>query len=256
MNISGAVRWSVSMLIILFPVLVWISRLLNRDLENEPEKHAIAVRRWLIHFTLFVAGITILVDLVTLVYNFLGGELSLRFLLKVLSVLIVAGLVFGYYLLEVKWETGTMPKKMRMMLITAIAIVTVSVIGGFFLAGSPTRERDRQFDERRVNDLSYIQNEVTNYWSLKQKLPADFGALENPLRGFKASADPETGVAYEYKTTSALTFELCATFATDSASSPKTAVIYPEPFGGNSWLHGAGRVCFERTIDPELYPKQ
>ena len=32
MNISNAVRWSVSMLIILFPVLVWISKLLNRDL--------------------------------------------------------------------------------------------------------------------------------------------------------------------------------------------------------------------------------
>jgi hypothetical protein len=37
----------------------------------------------------------------------------------------------------------------------------------------------------------------------------------------------------------------------------KPATPYPnpnDPYSGN-WEHDAGRVCFDRTIDPTLYPK-
>ena len=39
-----------------------------------------------------------------LVYRLLGGELSLRFVLKVLVVGVIAGGVFGYYLGELRRE--------------------------------------------------------------------------------------------------------------------------------------------------------
>jgi hypothetical protein len=54
--------------------------------------------------TLFVAAAVIIGDLTVLVYNFLGGELSLRFALKVITVAAIAGGIFGYYLWDLRQE--------------------------------------------------------------------------------------------------------------------------------------------------------
>ena len=45
-----------------------------------------------------------------------------------------------------------------------------------------------------------------------------------------------------------LLFELCASFY---LSSPEEIA---KPRIEQSWQHGSGRTCFERTIDKELYP--
>ena len=39
--------------------------------------------------------------MVALVYSLLGGELTVRFLLKALVVLVIAGTIFAYYLWEI-----------------------------------------------------------------------------------------------------------------------------------------------------------
>ena len=54
--------------------------------------------------TLFLAATVLIGDLITLVYNLLGGELSLRFVLKVLVVGTIAGAIFGYYLRDLRRE--------------------------------------------------------------------------------------------------------------------------------------------------------
>jgi uncharacterized membrane protein (DUF106 family) len=58
------------------------------------------VRRWLTYLTLFVSAGVLIADLVTMVYNVLGGELTTRFVLKVLVVGAIAGGVFWYYLTD------------------------------------------------------------------------------------------------------------------------------------------------------------
>ena len=54
--------------------------------------------------TLFVAAAVIIGDLTALVYNFLGGEMSLRFAIKVITVAAIAGGIFGYYLWDLRQE--------------------------------------------------------------------------------------------------------------------------------------------------------
>jgi hypothetical protein len=99
---SHAIRWSVSSLMIAFPVFLYVSRLLGQALRREPMKRASRVRKWLTYLTLFIASGVLVGDLTTLVYNFLGGELGLRFLLKVLVVGVIAGAIFGYYLWDLR----------------------------------------------------------------------------------------------------------------------------------------------------------
>jgi hypothetical protein len=54
--------------------------------------------------TLFVAASVLIADFTTLVYNLLGGELTVRFLLKVLTVGVIAGATFGYYLWDLRLD--------------------------------------------------------------------------------------------------------------------------------------------------------
>ena len=148
-------------------------------------------------------------------------------------------------------------------------------MAGFVIAGSPQNQRLVRLDERRVSDLQTIQWQIINYWQQKEKLPESLETLRDPLSGWSLPVPPlfEEGEKYEYAVKGDLKFELCATFA---LAMPKgwreygggkiypmpmmegrdVAVSYPYPGGGvnESWDHEAGRTCFERTIDPDLYP--
>ena len=99
-----AIRFSVASLVIAFPIFLYLSLLIGRSIKRDPSKRASKVRKWLTYMTLFVAAGVIIGDLTALVYNFLGGELSLRFALKVVTVAVIAGGIFGYYLWDLRKE--------------------------------------------------------------------------------------------------------------------------------------------------------
>jgi len=98
----SAIRWSISSLIIIFPVYILSTWYLNKSYATFPEKRNLRIRKWLIYFTLFMAALIIIGDLVALVFNLLGGELTVRFLLKMLTIFLVAGTVFYYYFWDLK----------------------------------------------------------------------------------------------------------------------------------------------------------
>ena len=96
------IRWSVASLIVAFPVFLYTSWLTGRLIEQDPVKRLSPVRRWLTYLTLFVAATTLICDGVTLVYNLLSGELTVRFVLKVVTVALIAGTAFLYYLADLR----------------------------------------------------------------------------------------------------------------------------------------------------------
>ena len=98
----GSIRWSVSALIVAFPVFLYTSWLTNRAIERDPVKRASKIRRWLTYVTLFIAATALIGDVTTLVYNLLGGELTVRFVLKVITVALIAGTAFTYYLRDLR----------------------------------------------------------------------------------------------------------------------------------------------------------
>lgn len=260
---SAAIRWQMASLIIIFPVFLFVTRLLNKDIQTEPAKKELGIRKWLIYITLFVAGAAVLIDLIALLNTFLGGELTTRFALKVIVVLVVVGDVFIYYFFDLKGRWEKKPAQARAGMLVWAVVVASAVIGGFFIMGSPTTQRELRFDQRKVNDLQSIQWQVVNYWQQKGVLPTAITDLEDPISGFVLPVDPETDEPYGYRTTGALSFELCADFNKESSGKEQGAIypraMYvegPSPAGikGDTWEHGLGEECFERTIDPDLYP--
>ena len=104
MQLGASMRWSVASLLVAFPVFLFVARLLGRELARNPAKRLSVVRRWLTYMTLFLAAGIVIGDLITAVYNVLGGELTLRFSLKVLVVGAIAGTVFAWYLHDLRRE--------------------------------------------------------------------------------------------------------------------------------------------------------
>lgn len=262
---SGAVdimRTSIAALVIVWPVFLFISWLINRDLQATKEKQHTWVRRWLLYLTLFIAAITIIIDLVTLTNSFLGGELTARFVLKTLVVLAVAVTVFWFYLWELRRDASKKSPAHLGLGIGLSIVILGSIIGGFFIVGTPAQQRDIRLDQQRVGDLQRIQYEVVTHWDEKGELPTALEDLSTGVQGYVPPADPVTGEIYEYMATGDLSFTLCATFAADSDSYSHSgmmrAPVY-EPYGYpmqdmmNNWDHGMGQHCFEREIDPELY---
>ena len=93
----SAIRFAISSLVVIFPIYILSSWYLNKNYEENPEKRGLRIRKWLLYFTLFAAALIIMGDLVALINRLLEGELTLRFLLKVLTMAFVAGSGFGYY---------------------------------------------------------------------------------------------------------------------------------------------------------------
>jgi len=251
---GSGIRFSISTLIVVFPLFIWLSRLYRKFVKDSPEFAESKLRKWITYLTLFVTGATIAIDAIVLVNTFLAGEsLTVGFLLKVLSVLIVAGAIFTFCLKDLKGYFDQDQKRSKVWAAVVSTIVLLSIIFGFVLIGSPSKQRDMNFDSQRISDLSDIQYQVVYYYQQKGVLPTELAVLRDPLSGNVIPKDPESANDYAYSVTDKLSFKLCADFKTDSKTVPVKA-MYPESMSEN-WQHRAETTCFDRTIDPEKYPR-
>ena len=255
---SSSISYETASLIVLTPLFLVLMRLIRRDIARDPTRAEIWVRRWALFLTLFIAGATMAIDLIVLLTYYLQGQdLTIGFLLKVLTVLLVIGLGFMHFMADL-WGYWAQERTKARMVNWAVAILVIfAIVGGFFIVGSPQYQRQLKQDATRVQDLQNIQWQVVNYWQQKESLPATLADLKDPISNSIVPVDPATGAAYEYKRLSPLDFELCATFATIGDSGAVRSVPVSPAGDGvqeDSWAHPAGRQCFERAIDPERYP--
>lgn len=242
------VRW-ISMLLVSYPIYIGLTWYAKKDMMHEPEKRDLGIKKLFVHFTLFLAAITIIIDLITLVFNFLNGEITTQFLFKVFAVLLVAGAIFAYYLWDLRRET--MSKPSRILAIVVSTCILVSIIMGFFIVGTPGQQRMRRLDEKRIQDLSNIESQTNAYWQQKADTPPSLQELvkSTSYYGSVSIQDPETGAVYEYTKKSGVEYQLCANFslASEQTTTGKTAVTV------SSWDHEKGRQCFDRKVSAEVY---
>lgn len=250
------ISFPLAALIVGFPFFLILSKVLLSGEREEPEKRELSVRKWLTFLTLFVAGATMVIDLIVLLSTFLrGDEITIGFILKILAVLTVAGVVFGYYISDLRYK-GLLPLK-KYFAYGATLFVVLIISWGFSVFGSPATQKAMRLDGERVTNLQMIQNEVFNYWQVKKTVPVNITDLNDAVRGVALPKDPRTGESYGYEKISATSFKLCATFERVGGKNDTERGVTPvsvyTPFE-DYWGHEAGKTCFERTIDPTRYP--
>lgn len=248
-GMQTTIRWSIAAIIVSYPLFIWMSRLLLAEMRKHAEKAVGGIRRWLTYFTLFVTASVLMGDLITLLFYMLNGELSIRFILKVAVILAIAGMVFMYYLLSLRLDPQYAKKHglHRDYFWGSLAIVLIAVIWGIVLAGSPMSERERKFDDRRVEDLQAIEREVSNI-VYGVKAVSNTPSATTPVKPVPATlddvvaqavyqkpniVDPETHAPYIYSVQDSTHYQLCATFNVERTL---TYDIF--------WNHPAGNHCF------------
>jgi len=253
---SSGIPYQMAMLIVLTPVFLVLMRIIRKGIQADSSRADIWVRRWALFLTVFVAGASIIVDLIVLLTTFLSGEsLTTAFLLKVAVVLLVASAGFMHFLADLWGFWHKYPSRSRTVNWGVGLLVILSILAGFLIVGTPQEARMYRLDQQKVNDLQNIQWQIVNFWQQKQTLPAALGELSDQLSGYTLPIDVVSGQPYEYSQTS---FKLCATFnRAGGGQQIGRDYSYPAPVGVkgmDTWEHGTGQTCFERTIDPEWYP--
>lgn len=270
-----SLRSALSILIIVFPIFLVLHHFWIKVGNNNLSDWSKTIRRWAIYLILFLASVTVIVDLITLVRYFVSGEVTARFLIKIAIVLITAAIAGLYYAQELRRPLGEKFLKAKFYAIGSSILVLGAIIFSFCIMGSPLQQRDLRLDQRRVEDLQSIQWQIINFWQQKERLPNNLGELANPISSYTVPVDPEfeSGRSYRYSTIDKDTFVLCADFSLDRpegweeysgggmrpmpmmADNTAEVSVAPSPNGmQESWDHQAGPSCFERTIDPDLYP--
>ncbi|HEV7424507.1 MAG TPA: DUF5671 domain-containing protein, partial [Candidatus Paceibacterota bacterium] len=110
-NGSSSISWPVATLVVFFPIFILLMWFLEREYRGEPEMQSSLAHRGLTYVTLFISGLVIAGDLITVVYYFIDGqELTTGFLLKVLVLFIIASSIFVYYISDLR---GKLTKSRR-----------------------------------------------------------------------------------------------------------------------------------------------
>ena len=263
---SDAIHYATAALIIGYPLYYFALRLWFRKFREDEGRVESKLSKWLTYLVLLVTAVTIVGDLIVLVYTLLQGEITARFFLKALVILGIAGGIFGFYYLERRKIQYHIPISQAVFQRFGLAVsllVALGIVLGFVVGGSPLTERDRSFDETRANNLSSLANCIEQY-------AMSYNSLPKSLEDFRQSSeynyclsylqDPETAAQYEYRVVTASRFEgaalvgeyeLCASFALDSTLS-KTQDTYGYTLQGVWYEHGSGRSC--DTVKTKLTP--
>ena len=281
------VRFAIASLVVMFPIYVGLSWYTARDISKFLYKQDIPVRKIMVYCTLFVTVLALIGTLVSLIYTYLGGELSVRFGLKALSVFVVSLALFGYYYYSLRRDYSKKTSIPMIITLLASVLVIASIVWSVSIIGSPSEMRAKKIDSARLSDISRIQQEILNRIQTTDKLPLKLVELDNAFQGYKVPVDPVTQESYVYKITQqpvikmnyttnrkemtkSAIFELCATFDTvrevDARGLPveKGGVMTTDSFysaqnyyyeGDMSpfWNHGVGETCFKRIVTPDMY---
>jgi len=246
------VSWQMAAIIVAFPAFVFATRTILAEMARNPDKAVSPIRRWLTNIALLVTALVFIGDLVAFVAWFLQGELTARFVLKCLTVFVLAGAIFLYYNRGVSQSAAAASSWNRGFALAAAGAILLSLGLGFLKAGSPGDRRARAEDRRRVEDLHAIAVRMHSHWTAQRplaeaKLPATIQDLTSGTGAALASIDPFRGTPYPYTELSGPKYRLCAAFATSNRE--------PEPASQPAWAHPKGQFCYELDASkPPFYP--
>lgn len=286
---NDSVRFAVASLLVMYPLYVLFSFLASKEITLHPAKKEVLTRKIFVYSALFVTTLTLAGTLISIIYTYLGGDLSIRFGMKALFIVVLSSVIGGYYYYNLKRDyTKDNKVPLTVALVTSLFVLAL-VIWSITIIGTPSEVRKMKIDSTRLEHLSNIQQQILYTFQTKGTLPTTIIEMQNALQGFVVPVDPVTGVNYEYtivqqgrvgyddytRTKVLITpakFVLCATFdtkrfynqngikvtnATDiGGTGLETKATYQAYYMGDTtpfWNHDATRTCFTRTITPDMY---
>lgn len=99
---TGSIRSGIAMMVVAFPLFLYLNIYLRRKIGAGELSDRSVLKKVLTYLTLFIIALTTIIDLIMVIYFFLGGDLTARFAVRGLGILLIAGFVFLYYLNDLR----------------------------------------------------------------------------------------------------------------------------------------------------------
>ncbi|MBP9760436.1 MAG: hypothetical protein KBD24_03690 [Candidatus Pacebacteria bacterium] len=261
--ITSAIYYSIAALLVAYPLYYVVVRVWFKRFRQDEAKVESKLTKWITYLVLLGASVTIVGDLIIAIFTFLQGELSARFFLKAITILTIAGMIFGFYFLErkkVQYRYEISRRTFQLFGYTLTALVALGIVMGFLVAGSPATERMRRFDAQRASDLQNLAGCIQGYAQQFERLPATLQDLETSSNfSYCTVRDPETSASYEYRVVTPLhavgtsvlegEVEVCATYALLSSADTQSGYTSVS----NKWYqHSVGYECDSETVSVSI----
>lgn len=245
-----ALRFALSAILVSAPIYLAVTRQINKNLATGALDSQAAIRRWLTYLILLVTSFVMIGWAIGVVNNFLNGDLALKFILKSVTVLAIAGIIFSYYLYDIRRENL---QEQKNKIITAYFYVACLAalaifIAGIFFVESPKEARDRRIDTETINRMSTLANAIQQYYDENKALPENLAALDAVSTLFTKDdlLNPLTKNQFVYNVLSDKKYELCSDFLRDSMKD--NTVDRYAPYPSSNWEYSAGYDCIERNV--------
>lgn len=236
---EGQIRWAFAVLVLATPLYLWLMRLSDQQNAGEAGAERVpgrrsALRRWLTYLALLVSAVTLLGDAAFVIYRLLAGDATAVFLLKSLTVGIVAAGIFAFYLRDA--ERGQGRRAVRGFGIGVGGAVLLALAAGFWSIGGPGQARRDRVDMQRLEELSEIAQALTCTRNDGHPAPLPETLTPDSLTGYcpgwaqltrDSFVDPLTGAPYAYRRLSESRFEICAGFHDATRAAARRSFTFP-----------------------------
>lgn len=249
--IDSAMKFSMSTLLIAAPIFYWMITLIHKSLSTGELEGESQIRKWLTYLVLFISSVTMIGWFIGLVNDFLNGELTLKFGLKFLTVLVITAAIFSFYFYDIRRKdiVGSINKIVKIYFYASLLVVLAVFIASFFIIENPAETRRKKADNMITNNFDSIAMAVDQYYNDNgNKLPENLDKLLSSdvvyLR--EENLRDVTDKRYDYKVVNKDTYQLCATFSTSNKDLPKGEAMY---YVSSRWIHDAGYQCLSQKVN-------
>ncbi len=192
-------RFAIASLVVMFPLYLYFAFTTSSDIQEDISKAKLAIRKNIFYLIAIITGITIIGTLIFAIYNWLGGELTSRFMSKAFVTLLIAAGVFTYTRYSLRRDFSVKNKIPMAIASAASALVLIGIVFSVSVLGTPDTVRKLKYDDQRLQDLSSIQQQVLSYWQTNKKLPQSLDKLQDQFSGYSTQRDPRDDSSYIYK---------------------------------------------------------
>lgn len=265
---ATGMRWSVSALLVGFPIFLFLGWRLAAKKRKDPERRRSRVHAWLTYITLIFAAGALIGDLVAVVFQFLNGEIGTRFIAKAGVVGVISAAILWNYSRDVERHSVRVDLAGRALALAAILVVGALVAWAFSVVRGPGVARYQMADEQRISRLMETTRLVDCHYTYAGALPESLEAMGAFLADRAARlpvadgcilavpTDPESDGYFRYRAIDADTYEICAIFlfgwpdAEGDAREWQAGGYYYYPGAGQQQRKlkrpaSAGESCFE-----------
>ena len=139
---QGMAKTALAAFIVGAPSFFAFMVILRRSIKRMQVTLQRGVRQWVSYLILFIVVATAIGDVITFLTHVLGGDYTLRFVLKCLTILVITSWIFVYFWLDLRSENSLSKSPLpKVMGGVTIAVLVATLIGGLLIIDSPSITR-------------------------------------------------------------------------------------------------------------------